>query len=97
MNKWLENLSSEESFTVFQYLKSGWKEDGGSLFTISHTEKTTDNGYSFHWERFDMNIKNKFFILSTVICWNNISSDVVGSPSLKVSKTLPDRVLDNLL
>ncbi|KAK4827380.1 hypothetical protein QYF61_017318 [Mycteria americana] len=29
--------------TVFQYLKGGYKEDGGSRFTWSHVENTRDN------------------------------------------------------
>ena len=37
--------------TVFQYLKGGYKEDGGSLFTRSHMEKTRGNGYKLHQER----------------------------------------------
>ena len=30
--------------TMFRYLKCGYKEDGGSLFTRSHKEKTRGNG-----------------------------------------------------
>ena len=30
--------------TMFQYLKGGYKEDGDSLFTGSHTEKMRGNG-----------------------------------------------------
>ncbi|KAK4832290.1 hypothetical protein QYF61_021689 [Mycteria americana] len=30
---------------MFQYLKAGYKEDGDSLFTRSHMEKTRGNGY----------------------------------------------------
>lgn len=28
---------------VYQYLKGSYREEGGSLFTRSHTEKTKDN------------------------------------------------------
>ena len=31
--------------TMFQYLKSGYKEDGDCLFTRSHMEKMRGNGY----------------------------------------------------
>ncbi|PKU47445.1 hypothetical protein llap_2268 [Limosa lapponica baueri] len=31
--------------TMFQYLKGGYREDGGSLFTRSHMEKRRANGY----------------------------------------------------
>ena len=36
---------------VFQYLKGGYKEDGGSLFTRSHADKTRGNKYKLHQER----------------------------------------------
>ena len=34
--------------TVFQCLKGSYKEDGDSLFTRSHMEKTRGNGYKWH-------------------------------------------------
>ncbi|GAB0208719.1 mitochondrial enolase superfamily member 1 [Grus japonensis] len=37
--------------TIFQYLKGGYKEDGDSLFTKNHMEKTRGNGYQLHGER----------------------------------------------
>ena len=33
---------------IFQYLKGGYKDDGGSLFTKSHMEKTRHNRYKLH-------------------------------------------------
>ncbi|KAM9591203.1 uncharacterized protein ACIBXB_006092 [Morphnus guianensis] len=38
--------------TMFQYLKGGYKEDGGSLFTRNHMEKMRGNGYKLLLERF---------------------------------------------
>ncbi|KAK4823835.1 hypothetical protein QYF61_007084 [Mycteria americana] len=38
--------------TVFQYLKDGYKEDGDSLFTRSHMEKTRGKGYKLLLGRF---------------------------------------------
>jgi len=39
--------------TMFQYLKDGCKEDGGSLFTRPHTEKTRGNGTGYSWGHSD--------------------------------------------
>lgn len=38
--------------TMFQYLKGGYKEDGDSLFTRSHMEKTRADGYKLILGRF---------------------------------------------
>lgn len=43
--------------TVFQYLKSSYKEDRGSLFRRSHIKKTRSNRYKLHWERFCLDIR----------------------------------------
>ncbi|KAK4811083.1 hypothetical protein QYF61_016369 [Mycteria americana] len=58
--------------TVLQYLKDGYKEDGGSLFTRSHIERTRGNGYKLHWETFHLHIRKKFFTARTIIHWNNL-------------------------
>ncbi|GAB0182117.1 hypothetical protein GRJ2_000677000 [Grus japonensis] len=87
MIKGLENLSYEERFTVFQYLKGNYKEDGGSLFMRSYMEKTRGNRYKLHWERFHLDIRKKFFTVRTIIHWNNLPRDVVESSSLEVFKT----------
>ena len=51
--------------TVFRYLKDSYKEDGGSLFTRSHMEKTRGNRYKLHWERFHFDIRKTFFTART--------------------------------
>jgi len=38
--------------TIFQYLKSGYKEDGDTYFTRSHMEKTRGNRYKLLLGRF---------------------------------------------
>ncbi|KAK4807417.1 hypothetical protein QYF61_001180 [Mycteria americana] len=42
----------EDPFTMFQYLKGGYKEDEDSLFTRSHMEKMRGNGYKLLLGRF---------------------------------------------
>lgn len=71
-------------FTVFQYLKGGYRENKGSLFTKSHIENTRDNVYKLHQKRFYFDMKNCSFIVRTIIHWNNLSRIMVESPSLEV-------------
>jgi len=59
-------------------------------------ETTRGNGYRLHQERFHLNIRKNFFIVTTVIHQNNFPRDVVESPSLEIFKMQLDRVLDNL-
>lgn len=82
MIKGPENLPYEESLkevfspqrqggsgdltTIFQYLKGGYKEDGGSPITRSHMEKTWGNGSKLHWERFHLYIRKEFFTVRKI-------------------------------
>ncbi|KFQ85777.1 hypothetical protein N337_01191, partial [Phoenicopterus ruber ruber] len=51
------------------------------------------SGYKWHWERFYLDIKKKFFTLRTISHWNNLPRDVVESPSLEVFKIHLEMVL----
>ncbi|PKU44479.1 hypothetical protein llap_5224 [Limosa lapponica baueri] len=42
---------NRDLITAFQYLKGSCKEEGGTLFTRSHMERTKGNEYELHWER----------------------------------------------
>ncbi|KAK4829231.1 hypothetical protein QYF61_002496 [Mycteria americana] len=46
--------------TMFQYLKGGYKEDGDSLFTRGHMEKTRGNGYKLLLGTFQLDVKKIF-------------------------------------
>ena len=76
---------------------SGYKEDGDSLITRSHKEKTRANEYKLHWERVHLDIRNTFFTVRTIIHWNNLPRDVVDFPPLEVFKMRLDRVVDDLI
>lgn len=58
-------------------------------------EKTRDNGYKLHQERFPLDTQNNFFT-RTINHWN-LPRDVVEAPSLEVFKIQLDRVLHNLI
>jgi len=60
-------------------------------------ERTRGNGYKFHWERFLLNVRRKFFTVRTINHWNNLPRVWVESPSLEAFKMQLDRVLDNLI
>lgn len=59
------------TFQVFQYLKGGYREDGSSLFTRTHIEKTRGNGYKLHQKRFYLDVRKNFFTLRTIIHGTN--------------------------
>jgi len=87
-----EKKAQGDLITIFQYLKGGCEEDGGSVCTRSNMEKTRDNGYKSHQERFHLDRRKKFFTMSTLNQQN-----FVESPSLKVFKVQLDRVLENFI
>jgi len=62
-----------------------------------HMEKTMDNGYKLHWERFHLDIRRKFLTMRALDYWNTLPRVLVEFPSPEVFKTLLDRVLDNLI
>jgi len=82
---------------VFQCLKGGYREDREYLFTRSHMEKTSGNGYKLQQERFHLNIRTKLFTVRSIIDWNNLPRDRVETPSLEVFNMGLDRVLGNLM
>lgn len=45
---------SRDLMTMVQYLKSGFREGGDSLLTVSHMEKTRGNRYKLLLERFHL-------------------------------------------
>jgi len=52
-----EEKAQGDLITIFQYLRGSYKEDGESVFTRRHTEKTRGNGYRSHQERFHLDIR----------------------------------------
>jgi len=83
--------------TMFQYLKGGYKEDGDSLFTRSHMEKTRGIGYKLLLGRFQLYTRGEFFTMKTIIHWNNLLREVVDSPALDTFKIQLDRLMDSFV
>lgn len=65
------------------YVKGGYKEDGCSFFTKSHIEKTRDNGYKFHQERFYLGIRKNFYSKNNHLLEQPLMKE---SPSLEILK-----------
>jgi len=82
---------------MLQYLNSGYKEDGDSLFTRSHVVKARGNGYKLLLGRFQLDTRRKFFTMRTISHWNNLPRKVVDSPVLDTSRIWLDRVLGHLV
>jgi len=49
-------------------------------------ERRRSNRYKLYWERYCLDIRNKFFTVRTITGCNNLLRDVVESPSLEVFK-----------
>lgn len=52
--------------TVFQDSKSRYKKHGNPLFTRSHVEKTRGDRYGLPQERFHLDIRKKYFTITSV-------------------------------
>ncbi|GAB0187282.1 hypothetical protein GRJ2_001193500 [Grus japonensis] len=83
--------------TMFQYLKSGYKEDGDSLLTRRHMEKTRGNGYKLLLGRFQLDTRRKFFTMRIISHWNNLPREATDSPAVDTLKIWLDRVLGHLV
>lgn len=63
------------NFTVFQYLKSGYKKHRGSVSRSSHMEKTWHDGYKMHLGKIPSLYEN-FLFLTARTNWNNFHKGI---------------------
>lgn len=82
---------------MFQSLKGGYKEDGDSIFTKSHMEKTRANEYKTLLRRFQLVTRGKFFTMSTINHWNKLPRKVMDSPTLDIFNIQLYSVLGHLV
>lgn len=69
--------------TMFQYLQSGYKKNGDSLYTGNHTEKMKDNRYNVNSGEIQTGHKRKV-LYNEISQWNNLLKKVVNFPVLDI-------------
>ena len=57
---------------------------------------TKENGFKLKEGRFRLDVRRQFFTEREVRCWNTLSREAVGAPSLGVFMARLDGVLSNL-
>ncbi|CAM4374021.1 unnamed protein product [Lepidochelys olivacea] len=56
--------------TAFNYLRSGFREDGSRLFSVVEDDRTRSNGLKLQWGRFRLDIRKNLFTRRVVKHWN---------------------------
>ena len=82
---------------AFQYLKVAYKQKGSQLFERVDNSRTRGNGFKLKEGRFRLDVREKFFTMRVVRCWNGLPREVVDSPSLEMFKARLDGVLGSLV
>ena len=59
--------------------------------------RTRGNGLKLKEGRFRLDVREKFFTMRVVMCWNRLSTEVVDAPSLEVFKARLDGALGSLV
>lgn len=79
---------------MIQYLKGGYKEDGGFLFIRTKVEKTCGSEYKMYQMRLCLGVRSPPPPIRTDDHWNKLPRDVIETPSLEVLKMRVERLLD---
>jgi len=82
---------------AYKYLKGGYQEDAGRLFSVMPSYRTRGNRLKLKHRKFRLNLRKNFFTLRLTEPWNRLPREIVDSPSLEISKTCLDKVLCSLL
>ena len=68
---------------AFQYLKGGFKKEGGRFFSKVCCAITRGSGFRLREGRFRLDIRAKFFTVRVVRYWKRLPREVVDAPSLE--------------
>jgi len=79
---------------VFQYLKRPYRKDGENLFNSAITRSY---GSKLKEGRFRLDIRKKYFTVSTMKHWRRLPREVVDAPSLETFKARLDGALSKLI
>lgn len=80
-----------------KYLNEDAKKTEPDSFSVIPNARKNGNEHKQEHERFHLNIRKTFFIVSVTKHWHRLSREGVGSPSLEISKSCMGMFLGNLL
>ena len=82
---------------AFQYLKGGFKKEGGRFFSKVCFAITRGSGFRLREGRFSLDIRKRFFAVMVVRHWHRLPREVVDAPSLETCKPRLDQALSTLI
>ena len=87
----------EDLIAAFQYLKGGYKKEGGRLFSRVCGDRKRGNGFILKEERFSLDIRKQTYTMRVVRYWHRLPRGAVDAPSLETSNVRLDWTLSNLI
>lgn len=68
---------------AFWYFKEAYEKDGEKLFKTAYCDRTRGNGFKMKEEKYQLDIRNKFFMWGWWSAWNRLPKEAVCTPFLE--------------